>query len=118
MALTILVAKNDFVEGVDICDTCQEAGYQVVGPHNGLCDAMLALQKRRPDLAILDLQFKDGAVFEFARKLRDENVPIIFHSRGLTNDNLTALFPGTANLAVPCPPAQFIDAIHRMLDPV
>lgn len=118
MALTILVAKDNLVEGVDICDTCEEAGYLVEGPHDGLCDAMLALQKGRPDLAILDLQLKDGAIYEFARKLRDENVPIIFQSIAAKQDDLAAAFPGSANLAAPCPPARFIDAINRMLVPV
>lgn len=118
MAQTILVAKSDFIEGVDLRETCEEAGYQVKGPYDGLCSAMLAVQKTRPDLAILDLKLKDGSVFELARKLRDENVPIIFHSFGTSHSDVVAHFPGAESLARPCPPTRVIDTIKKMIPPV
>lgn len=117
MTQTILVAKDNFIEAFDLRDTCEEAGYHVEGPHPGICAAMLAVQKGRPDLAILDVRLQDGTALALAQKLRDENVPIIFHADGTCPDDLAARFPGAANLAVPCPPAQFIDTIHRMLAP-
>ncbi len=117
MAQTILVAEDDFIEGVDICDTCEEAGYQVEGPHSAICTAMLALQKERPDLAILDLRLADGPVFALAQKLSEENVPIIFHAGATWSEDVTARFPTAAKLPKPCPPAQFIDLLNRMLTP-
>jgi two-component system, response regulator PdtaR len=116
MTQTILVAEDDFIAGVDISDTCQEAGYRVEGPHSGINSAMLALQKERPDLAILDLRLKDGPVMALAQKLREENVPIIFHAGEICPEDVTQRFPEAANLAKPCPPARFIDTINRMLD--
>jgi two-component system, response regulator PdtaR len=118
MTRTILVAEDDFIAGVDITDTCQEAGYWVEGPHTGINSAMLALQKKRPDLAILDLRLQDGPVLALARKLHDENVPIIFHAGEMYPEDVGRQFPGAAKLVKPCPPARFIDTINRMLDPV
>lgn len=117
MTHTILVAEDDFIEGVDICDTCEEAGYQVEGPHLGMSSAMLALQKVRPDLAILDYQLGEGPLFALAQKLEEENVPIIFHSGADVPADMAARFPRATTLPKPCPPAQFIDAIHRILAP-
>lgn len=115
MAHTILVADDDFICGVDTCDTCEEAGYCVEGPHNALNSAMLALQKERPDLAILDLRLGEGPLFALAQKLSEENVPIIFHAGTAPPADITARFPHAATVPKPCPPAQFIDTIHRML---
>jgi len=116
MAHTILVAENGYIEGVDISDTCLEAGFEVEGPHSGICSAMLALQIQRPDLAILDLHMNEGAVLELAQKLRNENVPIIFHAEEANPRDVAERFPEAASLAKPCPPAQFLDTINRMLE--
>jgi two-component system, response regulator PdtaR len=116
MAHTILVADDDYILGVDITDTCIEAGFEVEGPHNGISSAMLALQKQRPDLAILDLQLEDGVVLELALKLRDERVPIIFQGGEEFSGDMAARFPDSTSIAKPCPPAQFLDAINRMLE--
>ncbi|MFN3989153.1 MAG: response regulator [Erythrobacter sp.] len=115
MAHTILVAEDQYIDGVDICDTCEEAGYMVEGPYTGISSAMLALQKERPDLAILDYQLGEGPLFALAQKLAEENVPIIFHSGSAMPPGMAERFPHAATLPKPCPPAQFIDAIHRML---
>lgn len=116
MAHTILVAEDGYIDGVDITDTCMEAGFEVEGPHAGICSAMLALQKQRPDLAIVDPLLDDGAILEFAQKLHDENVPIIFHAEGDAARDAARRFPEAAKLAKPCPPTHVIDTIQRMID--
>lgn len=116
MAHTILVAEDDYIKGVDISDTCMEAGFAVEGPHSGICSAMLSLQKQRPDLAILDPRLQDGAMLELAQKLREEKVPIIFHAEDGFAGDVTSRFPEATSLAKPCPPAQFLDTINRMLE--
>lgn len=115
MTHTILVAEDDYIEGVDICDTCEEAGFQVEGPHDRLGSAMLALQKERPDLAILDFELGEGPLLALAQMLADENVPIIFHAPGAASATLAQRFPQAATVPKPCPPAQFLHTIQQML---
>lgn len=117
MAHTILVAQHGYIDGVDITATCMEAGFLVEGPHRGICSAMLALQKQVPDLAIVDPRMDHGAILEFAQKLHDENVPIIFHAEGTAGRDAARRFPAAANLARPCPPGDVIDTIQRMIAP-
>ena len=76
----ILIAEDEPIVGMDLSDTITEAGYEVEGPHGDLHSAMLAFQKRKPDLAILDIRLHDTVVFPFAEKLMAEDVPVIFHS--------------------------------------
>ena len=42
----ILIAEDEPIVGLDLCDTMTEAGYLIEGPHGDLNSAMLAFQKR------------------------------------------------------------------------
>lgn len=111
----ILVAEDEMVIAFDLCDTVEEAGYQVEGPHAGISAAMLAFQKEKPALAILDIQLHDGIVFPLAQKLAAENVPIIFHSGRHSSEEVEAHFPTATTLIKPCPPAEVIQAVNDVL---
>ncbi len=116
MSQRILVAEDELIVGFDLCDTVQEAGFEVEGPHPGIASAMLAFQKKMPDLAILDVHLDDGVVYPLARKLAEENVPIIFHSGRHSREEVEAAFPTATTLAKPCPPAQIIETVNQVLE--
>lgn len=118
MALRILVAEDEYITAFDLCDTFEEAGYEVEGPHAGISSAMLACQKVKPDLALLDVELVDGLSLELAQKLIDDNVPVILHSDPADSRALAARFPGATTLVKPCPPAQLLDTVSRVLTPV
>ncbi|MEM6908233.1 MAG: response regulator [Pseudomonadota bacterium] len=115
MASRILVAEDEFITGFDLCDTVAEAGYEVEGPHTGISSAMLAFQKEKPDVAILDVQLADGMVYPLAQRLAEEDVPIIFHSGQHSREEVEERFPEAKTLAKPCPPADMIEALQRVL---
>jgi DNA-binding response OmpR family regulator len=117
MVLRILVAEDEFITAFDLCDTFEEAGYEVEGPHAGITSAMLACQKERPDVALLDIELADGLSLELAQKLLDENVPVILHSDPADTGALAVRFPGATTLAKPCPPAMLLGAVSRALTP-
>lgn len=117
MGLRILVAEDEFVIASDLCDTFEEAGYEVEGPHAGISSAMLACQKFKPDLAILDIELADGLTYELAQKLLNDNVPVILHSEPEEVAELAARFPLATTLPKPCPPAQLLNAVSRVLAP-
>lgn len=112
----VLVAEDELIVAFDLCDTVAEAGFRVEGPHSDVSSAMLAFQKHRPDVAILDVQLVDGTVFALARKLVEEDVPIIFHSGYTTEAEVKAEFPQATTLLKPCPPAQMIAAVNEVLE--
>lgn len=118
MVLRILVAETEYVTGFDLCDTFEEAGYEVEGPHTGICAAMLACQKDRPDLAILDIELADGLSYELAQKLLDDNVPVILHSDRAAVQALAERFPSATTLPKPCPPADLLGVVSRVLAPL
>ncbi len=111
----ILVAEDEWIIGADLCETVEEAGYQVEGPHCDISSAMLAFQKHKPDVAILDVQLDDGVVYALAQKLADEQVPIIFHSGRFSCEEMHEVFPNALTLLKPCPPADVIAAVKQVL---
>lgn len=111
----ILIAEDEPIVGLDLCDTIAEAGYRVEGPHGDLHSAMLAFQKRKPDLAILDIRLHDTVVYPFAEKLIAENVPIIFHSGHLPLEEVSDRFPNALALAKPCPPGEILTQVQASL---
>ena len=116
MVQRILVAEDEPVIAFDLCDTVEEAGYEVEGPYSGLSSAMLASRTDKPDLAILDITLDDGEVFPLAKQLEADNVPIIFHSGRLTREQVEQHFPRATTLAKPCPPADMLSAVNDVLE--
>ena len=115
MVQRILVAEDEPIVAFDLCDTVEEAGYEVEGPHSGVSAATQAFESGKPDLAILDITLDDGEVFALARQLEADNVPIIFHSGRLSRKEVEKQFPSAKTLAKPCPPAAMIDAVSDAL---
>ncbi len=111
----VLVAEDAWSIAADLCKTVEEAGFHVEGPHCDISSAMLAFEKHRPDVAILDVQLDEGTAYALARKLADEQVPIILHSWRYTNDEVLDKFPGVTTMARPCPPAQMIATVNQVL---
>ena len=112
---TVLVAEDDFIVACDLCDTVEEAGFSVEGPHGDVSSAMLAFQKHKPDLAILDVHLGDDVIYPLAERMMAENVPVIFHSGLADPDDVIARYPQSNTLAKPCPPNQVIDTLSRAL---
>jgi DNA-binding response OmpR family regulator len=114
-ALRVLVAEDEMIIGVDLCQTITEAGFEVEGPYESLSSAMLAYQKHKPDVAILDVQLGDGIVYPLAERMMAEEVPVIFHSGQLTPAEVVERFPRAQALSKPSPPAEVIAKVQQAL---
>ena len=111
--LRVLVAEDELIVGHDLCQTVSEAGYLVEGPFDHLSAAMLAYQKNKPDIAILDVQLCDGIVYPLAERMMAENVEVIFHSGQLTPREVAERFPRARAMTKPSPPAEVIHAVQQ-----
>lgn len=113
----ILVAEDEALVATDLCDTVEEAGFIVEGPYQDSSSAMLAFQKHKPDLAILDINLAGGTAYSLAERMMAEDVPVIFHSGQVTTDEVQALYPKASALSKPCPPNVILDTVQQALDP-
>lgn len=117
MPMRILVTEDEFITRFDLCDTFEEAGYEVEGPPAGTSAAMQALAAEKPDCALIDVVLHDGFSYELAQALIDDNVPVILHSDRADMSALAARFPKATTLAKPCPPADLLDTVSRVIAP-
>lgn len=111
----VLVAEDELIIGVDLCDTVEEAGFAVEGPYDTARSAIDAIERRKPDLAILDVRLDDGEVFPLAERLMAANVPVIFHSGQVTPSEVSDRYPQAMALAKPCPPNRIIATMREAL---
>jgi DNA-binding response OmpR family regulator len=111
----VLVAEDEMIIGFDLCDTVEEAGYEVAGPYDTASSAIDSLERRTPDLAILDVRLDDGEVFPLAEKLMAANVPVIFHSGEVSTKEVNGRYPHAHALSKPCPPNQIIATMREAL---
>ena len=59
----------------------------------------------------------DGLTYELAQKLIDDDVPVILHSDRARAEDIAARFPRATTVAKPCPPADLLGAVSRVLAP-
>jgi DNA-binding response OmpR family regulator len=111
----VLVAEDELIIGVDLCDTVEEAGFEVDGPYGTARSAIESLERRKPDLAILDVRLDDGVVYPLADRLLAENVPVIFHSGEVSPAEVSDRYPDAHTLAKPCPPGEIIATMREAL---
>ena len=111
----VLVAEDEMIIGVDLRDTVEEAGFEVQGPYDTARSAMDSLERRTPDLAILDVRLDDGEVYPLADRLIAANVPVIFHSGEVAPRDVAARYPEAHALAKPCPPNRIIETMRAAL---
>lgn len=76
----ILVVEDEIIIADDICDILSELGYDTLEPVINYSEAIEAIEKYKPDLAILDIQLagsKDG--IDLAWKIKEDyQLPYIF----------------------------------------
>jgi CheY-like chemotaxis protein len=58
--MLILVAEDEGLVAMAIEWALELAGHQVLGPADNVDDAIALCEQRRPDLALIDLNLKDG----------------------------------------------------------
>lgn len=74
----ILVVEDEILVALDLLQSLEELGYEPVGAAPDSVTA-LALVERGPDLALVDLNLRDGATgARVAEKIADRGVTVVF----------------------------------------
>ena len=116
MSTRVVIAEDEAIIRLDLKEMLEEEGYEVVAESGRGDEAIDLVREHQPDLAILDVNLDDGNVFALARKLAEEDVPVIFHSGQHTPEEVKARFPDATTLTKPCPPTEVIEAVNKVLE--
>jgi DNA-binding response OmpR family regulator len=71
----ILVLEDDLLNAFLIEDTLRFAGHRIVGPAKTIPQALMLLDDRQVDAAVLDFQIDDEVSFEVGQKLDELGIP-------------------------------------------
>ena len=73
--LRVLVVEDEFIIADEIATIVETAGHAVVGPVGSLDEALRALDRDRPDFAIIDASLRGKSSAPLAERLRTLRLP-------------------------------------------
>lgn len=112
---TVLLVEDEIFVAMDIQMTLEDEGWTVAGPFPSTADALSYLNENVPTCAILDVRLTDGDVFPVADKLRETNVPFVFHSGHADGRALEKVYPDSAFCQKPCLPSSLLQQVTQLL---
>jgi len=77
-ALTVLVAEDNILVGLDLKMALESLDCEVWGPFATVADSLEAIVDKVPDYALLDVELKDGRAFTVAKQLDISQTPYVF----------------------------------------
>jgi two-component system, response regulator PdtaR len=77
MKLAVLIVEDEYLVAFDYCQTVEDLGWRVVGPVATVAEALELIERKVPDLAVLDLRLAGAPVTPVARALHDMDIPFI-----------------------------------------
>ncbi|WP_340589467.1 response regulator [Erythrobacter alti] len=113
---SVLVVEDEFIIALDLSETVRDLGLKVEGPYANRDHAIIAIDGKMPDLAILDVMAADGEVFPLADVLTEAGVPIIFHSGHISPRDIAERYPNAMAAQKPCPPDKLISMIEKAVE--
>ncbi len=108
----VLLCEDEPIVAMDIQMMLEDAGYEIAGPYACVTDALDAINNINPDVALLDVRLRDGEVFPAAERLKQNGVPLIFHSGHIVEDNVADRFPKALHCPKPVMPDVLLGTIQ------
>ena len=78
--LTALVVEDETIIALLIEDMLKDIGFAEVGQAGSIAQAIAALERTRPDIAILDVNLAGVPAYPVAERLQAADIPFIFAS--------------------------------------
>lgn len=80
MSKTILIVEDDPFIAMDLQDTFEDAGFNVLGPVASVDPGLEIIRKTKPDVAMLDYNLGRETSIPIAQKLDAIKIPYVFLS--------------------------------------
>ncbi|MFN3688123.1 HWE histidine kinase domain-containing protein [Salinarimonas sp.] len=106
MGAKVLLVEDSLLTALDVSESLDNLGYQVLGPAARVADALRIVERDRPHVAVLDINLGDEDSFPIADRLVRENIPFVF----LTGYDAQSILPERFR-DVPCIAKPFSDRL-------
>lgn len=110
----ILILEDDYYLATDASRALEEAGAEVAGPFPTEGAAGVALDARRPDAALIDINLGDQVSFDLAGRLLEASIPFAFvtgYDAGIIPDR----FGAVGRIEKPLKQQQVVLAASRLV---
>jgi len=112
---SILLVEDEALVGIEMQISLEEAGYDVAGPAASVRQALNILEKKKCDIAILDINLGRENSIPIAEKLQEKNIPFIVVS-GYSEGQQPEIFSGYPSLSKPVPMSRLLRLIETGLE--
>lgn len=110
----ILIVEDDYYLATDATRALESAGAEVAGPFPTEGAAGAALEVRRPDAALIDINLGGKVSFGLAGRLLEAGIPFAFVT-GYDAGIIPERFGGVGRIEKPLAPWQVVLAASRLL---
>lgn len=85
--LDVLIVEDEALVAMDLEFMLEEAGHIPIGHADDLASALAAVDKRRPDLALVDIQLALGeSGLRVAKALHERDIPVLYATGNCPGD--------------------------------
>lgn len=98
--MRVLVVEDEFLIAMELQETLERLGIEVVGPVGRLAEAIASAATENLDGALLDVNLSTGTSAEIAKTLQMRGIPFIFIT-GYDHNTLSADLDSAPRLAKP-----------------
>jgi DNA-binding NtrC family response regulator len=112
-----LIAEDQALIGMALEAYLEDVGIAVAGPFASCAAALSWVERKTPDIAILDFKLKDGPCTELARVLIGRGVPLVIYSGCRRNAEAPAELRDVVWLEKPIDRATLLDVVRQLVHP-
>ena len=111
----ILILEDEALIAMDVRETLEREGFEVVGPFDRVMAAMVAVNGIKIDGAILDVAIGNEQAYEVAEALTAANIPFVW-ATAYERSDLPAQYRTQPCLQKPFDTAELTNTLRRALD--
>jgi DNA-binding LytR/AlgR family response regulator len=112
---SVLILEDSFLTAEDMRSAVEAVGGTVVGPVSTIDLALSALERHRPDVALLDVRIDNRTSSGVASRLSQLRVPFVVVT-GLSQEAIPKLMRNAPYVPKPYARQQLIEALSEALD--
>jgi len=114
--IRVMIAEDEPLIAWMLEDTLSGMGLEVLGPFATVAEASFSALSDTPQLAVLDVDLADGAVYPLADQLHARQIPLIFHTANTDRVDLKNRYAGSAVILKPSNVLRLQDAVETACD--
>jgi two-component system, response regulator PdtaR len=113
----VLLVEDEFVIALDFQILLYRFGCEVLGPVGSVAEALVILRHERPDVALLDVNLRDGLVVPVAERLAAMAVPFLLVTARDSRRLAEPLLQQAPSLGKPVDERELLRSLARLMGP-